>query len=95
MQFQLDEKQQQRLNQWIEAQDLKAIEQQKEELKTMSKDNVLYENYLISHKTGHPYTGAIAGGLTYSFSPTGLGTVIKVKYALTNEEIDLTNYNEW
>lgn len=38
------------------------------------------------------YTGAIGGRLTYSFTPTGLGTVVKVKCAC-GEEIDLTDYN--
>jgi len=40
-----------------------------------------------------PYFGAIAGGMTYSFTPTGLGTIIKVKYG--NEELDLTDYDNW
>lgn len=37
------------------------------------------------------YAGAIGGRLTYSFTPTGLGTVVRVKCAC-DEEIDLTDY---
>lgn len=40
-----------------------------------------------------PYFGAIGGGVTYSFTPTGMGTIFVVKYG--NETIDLTDYNEW
>ena len=48
---------------------------------------------------GHkvPYTGAIGGGLTYSFTPPSLGTVVKVTWndGVLNETIDLTDYNLW
>lgn len=40
-----------------------------------------------------PYFGAIGGSTTYSFTPTGLGVIIKVKYG--NEELDLTEYDKW
>ena len=38
--------------------------------------------------------GAIGGVLTYSFTPTGLGTVTIVKCAC-NKELDLTEYDLW
>ena len=41
------------------------------------------------------YTGCTGGNLTYSFTPTSLGTVVKVKEALTGEELDLTDYDLW
>lgn len=41
-----------------------------------------------------PPTGAIGGGRTYSFTPTGLGVVAKVKCACGEEE-DLTDYESW
>lgn len=40
------------------------------------------------------YSGAIGGRLTFSFTPTGLGVVTKVKCGC-GEEIDLTEYNDW
>lgn len=46
-----------------------------------------------SHKS--VYTGAIGGRYTYSFTPTSLGTVVKVSDAITKTEIDLSNYEEW
>lgn len=42
-----------------------------------------------------PYYGAIGGGLTYSFTPTGLGVVVKVKEYYTGEELNLTDYDSW
>lgn len=42
-----------------------------------------------------PYYGAAGGGLTYSFTPTGLGVCLSVKEALTGEEINLTDYKSW
>ena len=40
------------------------------------------------------YTGAISGRITYCFTNTSLGQIIKVKCAC-GEEIDLTDYNDW
>lgn len=40
-------------------------------------------------------TGAIGGEYTYSFTPTTLGTVIKVHNDLTKDEIDLTDYSDF
>lgn len=42
---------------------------------------------------GYPYEGAIGGGLTYHFTPTGIGVVFKVTYDVY--ELDLTDYDSW
>jgi len=42
-----------------------------------------------------PNYGCSGGAYTYSFTPTSLGVVIKVKNAITNDEIDLTEYDQW
>ena len=41
------------------------------------------------------YTGAIGGRLTYSFTPTSLGTVIVVSDSVTETEINVTDYESW
>lgn len=41
------------------------------------------------------YTGACGGRYTYSFTPTSLGCVTKVKDSITKEEIDLSDYEDW
>lgn len=40
------------------------------------------------------YTGAIGGAYTWEFTPTGLGTVTKVRCSC-GEELDLTDYDSW
>jgi len=37
---------------------------------------------------------AIGGALTYMFTPTSLGCIIKVRY-YNGEELDLTNYDDF
>ena len=44
---------------------------------------------------GDVYAGASGGNLTFSFTPTGLGTVCKVTESITGEVIDLTDYDNW
>lgn len=39
-------------------------------------------------------SGAIGGRLTFSFTPTGLGVIAKVKCGC-GEELDLSEYEEW
>lgn len=39
-------------------------------------------------------SGAIGGRLTYSFTPNGLGEIIRIKCAC-GKEVCVTNYEEW
>lgn len=41
------------------------------------------------------YYGATGGGLTYSFIPTSLGSVIVVKEAITGKELNVTQALDW
>jgi hypothetical protein len=50
-------------------------------------------------KNFHPecksiYTGAIGGGETFSFTPTGLGMIITYK-CRCGDVLDLTEYDSW
>jgi predicted Zn-dependent peptidase len=42
-----------------------------------------------------PYYGATGGQLTYMFTPTNLGVVVKVKHEYTKAVIDLSEYENW
>lgn len=42
-----------------------------------------------------PYYGATGGGVTYSFIPTGLGTVLVVKEAITGKELNVSDALHW
>jgi hypothetical protein len=41
----------------------------------------------------YPYFGAIGGDLTYSFTPTSIGTVLVVESC--GHELNLTDYESW
>lgn len=44
---------------------------------------------------GHPNYGAIGGAYTYSFTPASIGMIVKVQNSVTNETIDLSDYDDW
>lgn len=87
--FKLTEEQNNILSKWVKEQQEKAIEIQKQIIKN--------PNLIIQQcwEDGYPYTGASGGDLTYMFTPTSLGIVVKVKYGLTEEIIDLSDYENW
>jgi len=41
------------------------------------------------------YEGCSGGRYVYTFCPTLLGDVVKVRDDITGEEIDLTDYESW
>jgi hypothetical protein len=55
----------------------------------------ILEKQQVNHLRGVPYYGAIGGGLTYCFTPTGLGCILVVKEFTTSKELDLTDYENW
>lgn len=42
-----------------------------------------------------PYYGAIGGGYSFTFTPTGIGMACTVTEFITGESIDLTDYDSW
>jgi len=44
---------------------------------------------------GFPYTGAHGGASTFSFTPTSLGIAVRATDAITDEIIDLSDYEDW
>lgn len=45
------------------------------------------------HGREYPYFGAVGGDLTYSFTPTSLGTIVRVTSC--GKTLDLTDYDMW
>jgi hypothetical protein len=46
--------------------------------------------------SGHKNPGGAIGGMyTYCFTPTGIGTIERVKCNGCSAEIDLTRYEDW
>jgi len=52
--------------------------------------------WLLKNANGmeYPYYGAIGGDLTYQFTPTSLGVIIKVLH-VSGAELDITDYSLW
>ena len=42
-----------------------------------------------------PYYGAIGGGVKYSFTPTGLGSILTVTESTTGKELNVTAALDW
>lgn len=47
------------------------------------------------NEDGFPVGGAIGGRWTYSFTPTSIGCVVKIKDGISGQELDLSDYNHW
>ena len=54
-----------------------------------------YNQWIEGLKMNNTYAGAIGGRLAFSFIPTSIGLVCKVKDAISNTEFDLTDYGSW
>jgi len=86
--FSLSDKQQQKLNTWLEVQEKAFLEKQK--LSMSASD---WKHLTLDGK--YPYYGTISGAIKYIFYPTSIGVVVKVEYTPTGDIIDLTDYDEW
>lgn len=51
------------------------------------------DEWIKGHKKVN--TGASGGRYTYSFTPTTLGVCVKVKDGITNEELGITECDDW
>ena len=96
MAFNLTKEQQEKANEWISEQDKIFAKLQVESLrKKVANGEYVDESTLEMAEEGIPYFGAIGGGVTYSFTQTGLGVVIKLTHAGTEEELDVSDYDLW
>lgn len=108
MQFVLNADQLARLAQWNKEQNQAVLARQRERMTPAQCIEQAAVNYqvpeqllrsiLLKENGGMgkcPYGGAIGGSLTYSFTPTSLGTVVQVKHGLSGETLDLSDYENW
>jgi hypothetical protein len=86
--FEIDAEQLAKIAVWNKEMDKKAIEQQRAKMNVTDFADLTLDGQ-------HPYTGAIGGSLTYSFTHTSIGLVVKVHHALTGETLDVTDYASW
>lgn len=66
----------------------------------MTEKNLVKINYSKIRKqleTGQVevYYGAIEEGYVFTFYPTSVVNIVKIKNTLTGDEIDLTDYDSW
>jgi hypothetical protein len=54
-----------------------------------------YEAIKKRDKRGPFDYGAIGGGLSFTFTPTGLGTIIVAEEAFSKETLNLTDFSDW
>lgn len=86
--FEINAEQLAKIAVWNKEMDKKAIEQQRAKMNATDFADLTLDGQ-------YPYTGAIGGSLTYSFTHTGIGLVVKVHHALTDETLDVTDYANW
>jgi len=54
-----------------------------------------FEAWKREQKEKDPHIATAGERWTFMFTPTGLGTIIRVKDELLKEEIDLTDWENW
>ena len=90
MQFELTDEDIAKVKTWRDEQDQIVLERQRASVTAGANK---FPSGLIDD--GHPYYGAIGGALTYSFTPTSIGTVTTVTHGATGEVLNLTDYDNW
>lgn len=88
MTFKITKTQQKLIDKWTKEQDLIAVGIQKSEVKSPTMW------HQMSWSDGVPESGAIGGGLEYIFTPTSIGTMIKIKHLFTKEILDISEYDK-
>ena len=90
--FSISTSQRERLKNWLYEQRILAVKDQQENIKP---GHPWYNDCAIDWEIGHPYTGLTGAEETYCFTPNSIGTKLVVKYTPTENEIDLTDYENW
>lgn len=88
--FTIAERDRNKIIAWAKKQDAKAVQMQ-------LKSGAFQDNPMVTAQLHQdvPYYGACGGALTYSFTPTSIGTVLTVTHGVTKEKLDLTDYDSW
>ena len=89
MKFELNDAELKKFEEWEKEVYKKGVKLQK---KTMKRPDSFVEE---CWEDGYPYTGAIGGQFTFMITQTSLGPTLIVKDAITNEELNLTDYDMW
>ncbi|WP_139276575.1 hypothetical protein [Spirulina major] len=98
--FHIPESQKIRLEQWVLEIDTRIAAQQIETGRGLGErilGTAQIKRMQDSLEQGQPFPdyGAIRGAYRYAFTPTTLGTVIKVENVVSGDVIDLSEYDDW
>ena len=86
--FDLDAAQLAKLEVWTARQDAAALAEQR----SMTGRDAFW---IELNEDGEPYYGVSGGELTFEITPTGIGTVVKVRHNWTKKTLDLSEYEKW
>jgi hypothetical protein len=82
--FKIDDLQWAKIKEWKAEQNAKVKARQEKD-----------PQFVEDHGGMLPYYGASGGAYTYSFTPTTIGCVVKVKNSVTGDELDVSDYGSW
>lgn len=85
--FELTETQVKQLNEWVVGVEQRAA--------AIQLENAKQKGWMFHYPVKLPYYGAIGGGITFTFTPNGIGMYCRVTEAITGESIDLSDYDNW
>ena len=54
-----------------------------------------FKKWNLTHKCHEKYHGAIGGYITWMFTPTSIGTIIKVNCSSCKHTEDISDYDNW
>lgn len=91
LQFQITPEERAKINKWL-AEEVHPILVAEQKASGEYADNHVAQG---CWEDGMPYTGAIGGAASYSFTPTSLGVITKVSYYNDRFELDLTDFGSW
>lgn len=68
------------------------IEMERKQIEWIKQQDIKVAQY---QRRPYPHYGCSGGGYSYIITPTMIGTIINFRNNITQESIDLTNYDEW
>lgn len=75
------------INEWLESLKPEILAIQKQGSKNSPFGDIM--------SSDEPYYGATGGGVSYTFTPTSLGTILTVKEAITGKELNVSDALDW
>lgn len=95
IEYKLTTEQEQKFKAWYREQDKKAAKDQLAKIESGEYTPLSLEFVRPMLEAGHPYAGCIGVGPTWTITETSVAPTLHVKHWYTNEELDLSDYENW